>query len=161
MMDRRAFIGALVILAAPRATDAQTVRKVHRIGILGLGRPPHLVGPQPQAPDINAFLQGLRERGYVYGEDFVTEARGSGGHSEEFPRLAAELIGLQVEVIVAAGPALPALKQATSTIPVVMTASGDPVGLGYAQSLGHPGGNFTGLSLQSSLLLRADEVIDS
>jgi putative ABC transport system substrate-binding protein len=91
----------------------------------------------------------LRELGYVYGEHFVTEPRGGEGKPERFPNLAAELVRLQVDVIVAGGPTLPALKQATSTIPVVMAGAGDPVALGFVQSLGRPGGNFTGLSLQS------------
>jgi putative ABC transport system substrate-binding protein len=150
-MDRRVFIGSLALgtLVVPRVTHAQAARKVYRIGILGLGQTSRLVGPQPQAPDINALLRGLRELGYVYGEQFVTEPRGSEGKPERFPTFAAELVRLQVDVIVAPGPALPALKQATSTIPIVMAASSDPVGLGYVQSLGHPGGNITGLSLQS------------
>src|SRR5713101_2078244 len=79
---------------------------------------------------------------------FVTEPREPQGKPERFPALAAELVRLQVDVIVAAGPALPALKQATSTIPIVMGGAGDPVGEGFVQSLGRPGGNFTGLSLQ-------------
>jgi putative tryptophan/tyrosine transport system substrate-binding protein len=90
----------------------------------------------------------LRELGYVYGEHFVTEARGAEGKLERFPALAAELVRLRVDVIVAPGPTLPAVKQATSTIPVVMIGAADPVGQGFAQSLGRPGGNFTGLSLQ-------------
>jgi putative ABC transport system substrate-binding protein len=79
----------------------------------------------------------------------VTEARGGEGKPELFPDLAAELVHLQVDVIVAAGPWLPALKQATTTIPIVIAGAGDPVGSGYVQSLGRPGGNVTGLSLQS------------
>lgn len=151
MIDRRAFIASLTLgnLVMPHATHAQTARRVYRIGILGLGQTSHLVGPQPTSPDANAFLRGLRELGYVYGEQFVTEARGSEGEPEQFSRLAAELARLPVDVIVAPGPALPALKEAAAAIPIVMTASADPVGLGYARSLGHPGGNFTGLSLQS------------
>jgi putative ABC transport system substrate-binding protein len=90
----------------------------------------------------------LRELGYVYGEHFVTEPRGGEGQLERFPDLVAELARLRVDVIVASGPVLPALKQATSTIPVVMTGSADPVGQGFAESLGRPGRNFTGLSLQ-------------
>jgi putative ABC transport system substrate-binding protein len=150
-MDRRAFIGSLALgtLAAPRVTRAQLARKVYRIGILASSETSDLVGPQPRGPAPNAFLRGLRELGYVYGEHFVTEPRGGGGKPERFPSLAAELVRLQVDVIVASGAALPALKQATSTIPVVMGGDSDPVGRGYVRSLGHPGGNFTGLSLQS------------
>jgi putative ABC transport system substrate-binding protein len=91
----------------------------------------------------------LRELGYVWGEHFVTESRGAEGKPERFPGLVAELVRLKVDVIVAPGPAVPALKQATLTIPIVMAGSADPVGAGYVQSLGRPGGNVTGLSLQS------------
>lgn len=79
----------------------------------------------------------------------MTEPHGSEARPERFPSLAAELVRRQVDVIVATGTALPALKQATSTIPVVMSATLDPVGQGYVRSLGRPGGNVTGLSLQS------------
>ena len=109
----------------------------------------NLVGPQPRSPATSAFVSGLRELGYVYGEHFVTEPRGTDGRPDRFPALAAELVRLQVDVIVASGPALPALKQATSTIPIVMAGAGDPVGSGWVQSLRYPGGNVTGLSLQS------------
>ena len=150
-MDRRTFIGSLALgaLAAPRVVLAQPARRVARIGILSLGATSDLVGPRPRSPSINAFLRGLHELGYVYGEHFVIEPRGIEGKPERFPSAAAELVRLQLDVIVAAGAAVPALKQATSTIPIVMAAAGDPVGSGYVQSLGHPGGNVTGLSLQS------------
>jgi putative ABC transport system substrate-binding protein len=150
-MDRRAFIGSLALgtLAMPRAALGQPTRKVYRIGILGSrSSTSEMIGPQPQDPAVNALLRGLRELGYVYGEHFVTEPRGGEGKLERFPKLAAELVRLQVDVIVAPGPPLYALKQATSTIPVVMTGASDPVGQGFAQSLARPGGNFTGLSLQ-------------
>ena len=150
-MDRRVLIGILALgtLAVPRVTPAQSARKVYRLGILTLRATSELVGPQPQSPSIKALLGALRELGYFYGEHFVTEARGGGGRPERFPSLAAELVRLRVDVILAAGPALPALKQATSTVPVIMTATLDPVRQGFVQSLGRPGGNFTGFSLQS------------
>ena len=85
----------------------------------------------------------------MYGEHFVTEPRGGESRPDRYRALAAELVRLQVDVIVASGPMLPALKQATSTIPVVMGGGEDPVGQGLVQSLGRPGGNFTGLSNQS------------
>src|SRR5712692_2552013 len=150
-MDRRAFIGSLALgtLAVPRAAAAQPARKVYRIGILSSSATSSdMVGPQPRYPFTNALLQGLRELGYVYGEHFVTEPRGGEGKPERFPDLAAELVRLRVDVIVSGGPTLAALKQATSTIPIVMTGAGDPVGRGFAQSLARPGGNFTGLSTQ-------------
>ena len=149
-MDRRAFIGSLALgtLALPRAAPAQPARKVYRIGVLGLGETAGMVGPQPRGPFSNALVRGLRELGYVYGKHFVTEPRGE-SRPERYPSVAAELVRLQVDVIVASGPMLAALKQATSTIPIVMLGVNDPVGEGLVQSLGHPGGNFTGLSNQS------------
>jgi len=155
-MDRRSFIGklALGILAVPRLAPAQPERKVYRIGVLShIAMTSDLVGPQPRQPSVNALVQGLRELGYVYGEHFVTEPRGAGGRPERLPNLVGELVRLQVDVIVAPGPTLAVLKQATSTIPVVMTGAGDPVAQGYVQSLGRPGGNFTGLSTQTQELV--------
>jgi putative ABC transport system substrate-binding protein len=151
LMDRRAFIGSLALgtLAVPHVARAQPARKVYRIGILSsASMTSDMVGPQPRNTSVNALLRGLHELGYVYGEQFVTEPRGGEGKPERFPNLAAELLRLQVDVIVAGGPLLPALKQATSTIPVVMGGAGDPVREGFVQSLARPGGNFTGLSLQ-------------
>jgi putative ABC transport system substrate-binding protein len=151
MMDRRTVIAGFVLsaLAVPRVTRAQPARKIARIGILSLGATSDLVGPRPRSPSINAFLRGLGELGYVYGEHYVTEPRGIEGKPERFPGLAAELVRLRLDVIVGPGGAVPALKQTTSTIPIVMAAASDPVGSGYVQSLGRPGGNVTGLSLQS------------
>jgi putative tryptophan/tyrosine transport system substrate-binding protein len=147
-MDRRAFIGSLIVgtFAMPRI--APSARKVYLIGLLGAGVTADSVGPQPRGLAARALIKGLRELGYIYGEHYVTEARAGEGKPERFPILAAELVRLQVDVIVAAGPSLPALKQATATIPVVMAAASDPVAQGLVQSLGHPGGNFTGLSHQ-------------
>jgi putative ABC transport system substrate-binding protein len=150
-MDRRVFIGSLApwILAVPRITLAQPARKVYRIGILSLYATSDAVGSLPRNLSLNALLRGLRDLGYVYGEHFVTEVRGAEGRPERYPSLAAELVRLQVDLIVAPGSALPALKQATSTIPIVMGAANDPVGEGLVGSLGRPGGNITGLSLQT------------
>ena len=149
-MDRRVFFASLALGAlGPSRTRAQTARKVSRIGILSIGPTARLAGPEPASPDTNAFVRALRELGYVYGQHFVTETRGSEGRPERYPRLAAELIRFHPDVIVAAGPALSALKQATSTIPVVMAAAEDPIGMGIVRSLRQPGGNFTGLSLES------------
>jgi putative tryptophan/tyrosine transport system substrate-binding protein len=152
-MDRRAFIGsfALGTFAVPRTAFTQPARKVQRIGILSSSsKTSDLMGPEPRgAPNVNAFLRRLRELGYVYGEHFVTEPRGGESSLERFPSLAAEMVRLQVDVIVASGPMLHALKKATSTIPCVMAAAQDPVDEGLVRSLGRPGGNFTGLSLQT------------
>ena len=151
MSDRRSFLAGLAALAAAHAAGAQSTRKVYRIGILTIsGTTSSLAGREPQNRSVNAFLRGMREQGYVYGEHFVTEPRGGEGRPERLPDLAAELVRLQVDVILAAGPTSAALKQATSTIPIVMAGVDDPVSQGFVQSLGHPGGNFTGLSLQST-----------
>ena len=150
-MDRRVFIGGLALgtLAAPLAALSAAARK-YRIGILNVGGTTSaMIGPQSRVPAVNALLRGLRELGYVYGDQFVTEPRSGEGRPERYPPLAAELVRLQVDVIVAAGPTLSALKQATSTIPIVMGGAEDPVGDRLVQSLGRPGGNFTGLSNQS------------
>jgi putative ABC transport system substrate-binding protein len=154
-MNRRAFIGGLALgtLAVPRVTSAQPARKLYRIGILSLYATSDAVGPQPRNPPLNALLRGLRDLGYVYGEHSVTEVRGAEGRPERYPALAAELVRLQVDVIVAPGPALRALKEATSTIPIVMGASSDPVGEGLVRSLARPGGNITGMSLQTAELI--------
>jgi putative ABC transport system substrate-binding protein len=100
---------------------------------------------------MKALLAGMQDLGYVYGEKYVTEPRGAGGNPDLFPALAAELVKLKVDVILAGGgPTVPALKQVTTTIPIVMAASPDPVADGYVQSLARPGGNITGFSLQST-----------
>ena len=117
--------------------------------MLGLAATADLVGPQPRSASTTALLAGMRELGYVYGDHFVTEPRGAHAQPQRFPDLVTELLRAQVDVIVAVGPALPMLKRATTTVPVVMAAAVDPVAQGFAQSLGRPGGNFTGLSLQS------------
>ena len=149
-MRRRSLIGAAGLCATWRSVNAQRARKLHRIGVVvSQFKVADITGPQTQSPAVNALLAGLRELGYVYGESFVTVPKSSEGKPERFHALAAELVAAQVDVIVALGPALPALKQATATIPIVMTGSGDPVGQGFVQSLARPGGNITGLSLQS------------
>jgi len=153
VIDRRKFAGglALTTLAWSRMVRAQPVRKPYRIGILNtLGVTADVLGPAPRNRIVAALLRGLRDQGYVYGQHFVTEGRAGASRPERFPVLAAELVRLQLDVIVAAGPFLPALKDATSTIPIVMAGAIDPVGEGLVQSLGHPGTNFTGLSNQSA-----------
>jgi putative ABC transport system substrate-binding protein len=108
-----------------------------------------LTGPESyRVPFTAALLRGLRELGYVYGRDFVTEPRGTEGRIETIAPIVAELVRLQVDVIVAGGSSLDALKQATSTIPVVIPGTSDPVAEGYVRSLSRPGGNFTGFSFQ-------------
>ena len=150
---RRSAIGlmlALALVVASLATEAQQPKNVHRIGTLSaLGTTPG------RNPVVEAFLEGMRALGYVEGQHFVLEYRGAEGQFEGFPDLAAELVRLKVEVIVAQGtPAALAAKHATTTIPIVMVGVGDPVGSGLVASLARPGGNITGLSNLSPELVR-------
>jgi len=133
------------LLAAPRASEAQQPAKVFRIGLLGL-----LPLTEPGASRIwDGFFEGLRQLGYVEGQNIVIESRFSEGRYERVPALAAELVRLKVDVIVAAAYTPDAAKGATSTIPIVMTNHADPVGSRLVASLARPGGNVTGLSVQS------------
>ncbi len=146
-MDRRAFLtgtGAM-LLAAPLAAEAQPARKVHHVGVLQAGAPPE--------PLVEAFREGLRDLGYVEGRDIVLEYRWAEGKLDRLPELAAELVGLRVDVITTLStPAAIAARHATTTIPIVFTGVGDPVGTGVVSSLAHPGGNVTGLSILATEL---------
>src|SRR5881396_1746604 len=148
MDDRRRFVTGLgVLLASPLVAQAQPAGKIARIGYLSgsLAAGPHL----PEA-----FRQGLRDLGYVEGRNVVIEYRDAEGEPERFPALAAELVALKVDVIVApVTPAALAAKQATRTLPIVFAVAADPVGSGLVTSLARPGGNVTGLSLLSPELV--------
>ena len=142
-MDRRVFIAVVTgsLLAAPLATEAQEAPKVARIGYLAANR---AAGLHLQ----EAFLQGLRDLGYVEGRNLVIELRDAGGNLDRLPALAAELVALKVDVIVAPSTvAAPIAKQATKTLPIVFALVADPVGSGLVTSLARPGGNVTGLSV--------------
>ena len=131
----------VTVIAAPPTGDAAQSDKLYRIGMLE--RTPVTVN----AANIEAFRQGMRELGYVEGESFVIEYRSADGHDDRFPALANELVRSRVDVIVTRGtPAALAAKKATTTIPVIITGIGDPVGQGVVASLARPGANVTGLS---------------
>ena len=140
---------ALGLLWAPLAADAQQAGKVFRIGTLGT-----VPLTDPEVARIwGAFFLGLRELGYVEGQNITIERRFSEGRAERFPQLATELVQLKVEVIVVTvTPAALAAKKATRTIPIVMLGTGDPVANGLVASLARPGGNITGLSLLAAEL---------
>jgi putative ABC transport system substrate-binding protein len=130
----------LSLLAAPRATEAQQPPPVHRIGVLSIAAS----GPVG-SPNVQAFLAGMRALGYVEGQNLVMEYRWADGQAARFPALAAELVRLPVDVLVVpTTPAALAAKHATTTIPIVMTTVGDPVGNGLVASLARPGGNCGG-----------------
>src|SRR4249920_1112074 len=133
MMRRREFITLLggAVAAKPRAARAQQAGKAYRIGFLGnstAALEADLVGP---------FREGLRDLGYVEGQNILIEYRWAEGEYERFPALTAELIALRVDVIVTAGtPASLAVQKAATSIPLVMVAVGDPVATGLVASLG-------------------------
>jgi ABC-type uncharacterized transport system substrate-binding protein len=141
-MNRRTFLCGLTLatLAVPLVAEAQQATKVPRIG--------YLMVDQAANPDLHeAFRQGLRDLGYVEARNLVIEYRDAEGKFERLPALAAELVALKVDVIVAGGtPHALAAQQATRTIPIVVTGAGDPVTSGLVTSLARPGGNVTGLS---------------
>jgi putative ABC transport system substrate-binding protein len=141
-MDRRRFLLTPLAggLAAPLATGAQQAGKVYRIGYLS-------TGPSTSNPFVEEFREGLRELGWIEGQNIIIDYRFAEGRFDRLPALAAELIRLKVDVIVASPtPAAVAAKNATATIPIVMTGAGNPVGLGLVASLARPGGNVTGLA---------------
>jgi putative ABC transport system substrate-binding protein len=132
-------LSALTVLVAPLVTEAQPAGKVPRIGVIG--------ERSPTDPFLEAFRQGLRELGYAEGESIVIEYRFLHGVLDRAPDLAAELIRLKVDVLVVGGTvAARSAKAQTTTVPIVFTLAGDPVGSGLVASLARPGGNATGLS---------------
>ncbi len=142
-MKRRKFIALLGAAAAarPLGARAQQGEKVYKIGVLSAGSP---------TPATHNVADALRELGYVEGKNLTFERRYAEDRLDRLPKLAAELVSLKVEVIMTAGTLAPlAAKRATSTIPIVMMAAGDPVGSGVVASLAQPGGNVTGMSLMA------------
>jgi putative ABC transport system substrate-binding protein len=149
-MRRRAFlVGSIVgVLAHSLAAEAQQGRRIPRIGWLGFGSPTSPAGLEL----LDALRQGLREHGWVEGENIAIEYRAAEGQTERYAALASELVRLHVDVLVTSSgePAIIALKRASATIPIVMAISHDPVGNGLVTSLARPGGNVTGLSIQGT-----------
>jgi putative tryptophan/tyrosine transport system substrate-binding protein len=145
-MRRRDFIAGIVGSAAARpvAARAQQPAKLPTIGFLGSTTP--TVG----AHWLAAFAQRMRELNWIEDRTVAIEVRWAGGRSERFAEIAAELVRLKVDVIVTSGGAVAEAKKATSVIPIVFALGNDPVGAGLVTSLARPGGNVTGLSLQSS-----------
>jgi putative ABC transport system substrate-binding protein len=145
-MKRREFIAGLGSAAVwPLVAWAQQrTAKVWRIGFLTTA------SAEPLAELYDAFLQGMIAYGYLQGRDFIVEPRSSEGHYERFPELAAELVRQKVDIVITGSSvAVRALQQLTSTIPIVLAGTTDPVGLGVVASLARPGGNITGLASSS------------
>ncbi len=146
MMDRRAFLSTMVggLLAAPLVAEGQQAGKIYQIGWLAS----KLLADSETRALAEAFAQGLRSHGWIEGENITIVRRYAEG-PERYPAVAAELATLRPDVIVTAlgEPAIVALKNATSTIPIVMLVSADPVGTGLVASLARPGGNIPGMSI--------------
>jgi ABC-type uncharacterized transport system substrate-binding protein len=145
MIRRREFIALLggAAVASPSCLRAEHASKVARIGFLATGS---LASPE-QEVILDAFRRGLRERGYVEGQNIAVEYRAADGAIERFPELAKELVRLNLDLIVASNtPAARAAKAATTTIPIVVPVMGDPVADGLVISLARPGGNVTGMT---------------
>lgn len=145
MTRRRTFLLAtgvcLVGMVRPRASHAQTAARPHKVGIVALGT------GSGNAADVQAFRERLVQLGYVEGRNLVLESRFANGRSEALPALVADLVRLQMDVLVTiTTPAAQAAKAATATIPIVMAGSANPVGLGLVASLSHPGANVTGVT---------------
>jgi putative ABC transport system substrate-binding protein len=139
-----------VLLVFGDVAESQNTSKVPRIGLLL----PQSASSEPDRSRIKAFQEGLREVGYFGGKNITIEYRSAEGRLHHLPTLAAELVAAKVDVIVTGGnEAIRAAKNATSTIPVVMAFSGDPVGSGFVTSLARPGGNITGLTSISQQLV--------
>jgi len=145
-LKRREFITLLsgAAVAWPLPVRGQQARKLPTIGLLGSAT------PSSWGPWIAAFVQRLRELGWTDGGNVAIEIRWGEGRSERFAEIAAEFVRLKVDVIVTGGNAALAVKQGTSVIPIVLAVAADPVGSGLVESLARPGGNVTGLSMESA-----------
>jgi putative ABC transport system substrate-binding protein len=133
-----------MLLALCASAEAQQPTKIPRVGILGGG------SASANAARIEAFRQGLRDLGYLEGNNIILEERWAAGKIDRLPALASELLRLKVDIIVSAGPTVTrAAKEANVAIPIVMSFDDDPVGSGFVASLARPGGNITGLSTLS------------
>jgi putative ABC transport system substrate-binding protein len=143
---RRDFVRLLLggaAVAWPLAARAQRAGKLPTIGFLGAGT------PSSWSAYVPAFVQRLRELGWVEGRTVVIEYRWAEGRSERYTEIASEFVRLKVDIIVTSGSAVPAAKQATSVIPIVFGVASNPIGSGLVASLARPGGNVTGLSVQA------------
>jgi len=143
-MNRRGAttVACLVLTAVALAGHAQPTHKVHRIGFLGLS------SASDYAPYLNAFLRELRDLGYEDGKNIAIEYRWADGHEERLAELAVQLVRLDPDLLVSHAIGVGAVQRATSTIPIVMGVSSDPVGFGLVKSLARPGGNTTGVTSQ-------------
>ena len=141
----------LALVAMPVAAGAQQATRVYRVALVYTTSPAsELAGPEPVHPGARAFVHGLRELGYVEGQNLILERRSAEGKFERFPEIIRELVSTRMDVIVTmANPATRAAKAVTQTVPIVMIASTNPVEAGLVESFARPGGNVTGLTVDA------------
>jgi putative ABC transport system substrate-binding protein len=152
-MRRRDFIGLVGgAVAWPVAARAQPPQRVRRVAFIATTSPvSELIGPNPVNPTAKAFTQGLRELGYVDGQNLVIEWRSAEGKPDDLKKIVRQLVADHVDVIVApVNPVTKAAKSVTTTVPIVMSGNAIPVEWGFVESLARPGGNITGLTTDSS-----------
>ena len=145
MRRRKFLVLSAAAVAFPIAARAQPSKKVPRVGVLSPGHPP----PGDPFRQAEWFETGLREFGWQVGKSILIDYRYAEGRLDKLPSMAAELVGLPVDVIIARGQTVAAARDATNTIGIVMAADPDPVGNGFIKSLARPGGNITGFSTQA------------
>jgi len=151
-VQRRQFLIATGALLVASLAHAQREDKKHRVAFVLAASPvAEMAGPEPEHPNVRAFIHEMRNLGYVEGRNLVLERRSAEGHPERYPDIFAEIAKLNTDVIVAAGGGalLRRGRDAASAIPIVMLGSSEPVKHGLAQSLAHPGGNVTGLTFDA------------
>jgi putative ABC transport system substrate-binding protein len=143
-MNKKIFFAAMVVLtvASDRIVKAQPTGKIARIGILAHGN----------SPQLEALRQGLRDHGYIEGQNLLIEYRYAEGKRDRVPELVAELLGLKIDLIIPIGPMTPVVAKTVKGIPVVFGFSGDPVDAGVVASLARPGGNATGMTFFAAVL---------
>src|SRR6516164_1369143 len=149
---RRKFLATLggAVATWPLAARGQQPSKLPMIGVI-VGSTPSTHGQL-----IAGFVQRLRELGWIEDRTVAIEIRWAEGRNERYTEIAAEVVRRKVDVILTSGAGVPAAKQATSVIPIVFAAAADPLGAGFVASLARPGGNITGLSMQTLILLAND-----
>ena len=152
-MRRRIFIGSIGALWVGRLCDAsaQSITRKPRIAIILTTSPQReMLGDEPQHVGIRAFVEKMKELGYIDGKSFILERRSAEGKFERFSEIITKLVDERIEVIVTAGNEMAlAAKRVTKTVPIVMESSYDPVGAGIVTSLGRPGGNITGFTVNT------------
>ena len=152
-MDRRSFLGTLTaaLLAAPLAAEAQPPPKVYRVGLISTTTPVATIMSDPTHPFNSGFRREMSDRGYVEGQNFILELRSLEGRMEQASEIVAELVGLNVDVIMTVTAEVTrAAKRVTTTVPIVMAPVRAPVEAGLVASLARPGGNITGLTLDTA-----------